>query len=457
MDRLLRTASLLLDRPNARRTSLVLIGLAYVVFGVVVVTRAELPKRKYVDRLRYDSPMQIDRRGDRQARYYSSEFRGFAKQAWGTIVERLDPYDPARFHVRAYPPFFNIVFFPFALPWRVFGLGSALYYTLSFGLGIASAWWLTRWSDGEHRFGKFVLVLVLMAPLAADAIARSETDLLVLGPVSAAMMLLALRRRCFLAGLLLGFAASFKVLPGLFGIYLLCTRRWAALAGMVAGVILCMVLLPVAVFGPQRAWDLHLSWYRRVVAPYQTEGAGAVVGNAARPSNQSLTGALERYLRPTIGSAAEGGHVNVAPLGRKTVRRIARTAQAVIAVSLVAIWLACARRDEPPAHEAVLFATVPPGVLLLSEISLTSHHLLLIVPLSAVVLRACAPGEVRAARWTWVVALYVAGVVGVAVPQVKVLTPLLPVTLALLVGCAAIAVQDRLYGAPMPASAATSS
>jgi len=437
----------LLDGPAARRSFPLLIGLAFVSFGAVVVTRAELPKRKHVERLHYDSPLEIDRRGDDQADYYSSEFRGFTKQSWGVIVEKLDPYDPAYFHVRAYPPFFNIVIFPFAVPWRVFGLGSALFYTASFVLAVLSAWWLSRWVETEHRFGAFLLVLILMAPLAANVMARCETDVLVLAPLAVSMMWLARGRRRFRAGFLLGLAASFKVLPGLFAVYLACRRRWSALAGMVASGVLCTVLLPVLVFGPARAWKLHVSWYRNVVAPYHVGGAESVIGSVTRGSNQSLTGAFQRYLLPVSVKVRRGVRcrVNVASLSPSAVRRIVKVVQGAVALGMIVLWLVCARREERPAGVAVLFASVAPAILLLSEISLTTHHLLLILPLSAIVLRACALNDARARRWTWLVPLYVAGLVGVAIPHVKILTPLLPVTLALVVGCAGLAVGDRFY------------
>ncbi len=64
-------------------------------------------------------------------------------------------------------------------------------------------------------------------------------------------------------GLLLGLAALVKTLPALFVVYLLLLRRWRALAGMLAAVVLFDVLPSVAWFGVQGAIDEHRAWLVR--------------------------------------------------------------------------------------------------------------------------------------------------------------------------------------------------
>ena len=427
------------------------VGVVLVVFGGIVVKRAEFPKRQYVAELHYDSPMVIGEAADKQAKYHSSEFRSFRRQAWGTVVEGLDPYDSTVFHLRAYPPFFNVFFMPFAGPWKLRGVGSALFYLASFGLALLSAWWLSGWAgrEGEGRFGLFALVFVLLAPAALNVMARCETDMFVLGAVSGALYLLGRGRRPFRAGCLLGFAAAFKVLPGLFGVYLICRRKWRALGGMVVGGVLCTVVLPVFVFGPRRAAALHASWYAKVVAPYGSGGAGAVIGQPARSSNQSLAAALNRTLRPVpvvVRGVERRLYVNVASLAPATVRRITRGIQVFVGLGLAAVWLYCTRRGEGPAAAATLFGLVAPGILILSDVSLTTHHVLLIVPMSVVMVRALAFGDARARRWLWVVPLHVVVLLALAVGRVKMLTPLLPLTFALLAAGVVLALQDRAAG-----------
>lgn len=70
-----------------------------------------------------------------------------------------------------------------------------------------------------------------------------------------------LRQKPLAAGVLLGLAATIKLLPGIFGVWLLLKRRWSAAAAMVATVVLVSIL-PVAVaFGPQKCVELHLEWF----------------------------------------------------------------------------------------------------------------------------------------------------------------------------------------------------
>jgi hypothetical protein len=57
--------------------------------------------------------------------------------------------------------------------------------------------------------------------------------------------------------------------------------------------------------------------------------------------------------------------------------------------------------------------------------------------------------DAAAARWGWVLVVYLLALLGVAIPPVKPFTPLLPATVVLLLACAAIALRDRQ---PEPAS-----
>jgi len=448
---LLHLAARFFESRLGRRLFYAAVAVTFVIFAACVVVRAEFPKRRYVEKLHYESPLEIAARGDTQAKYHSSEFNGFRKQAWGVVMEGMDPYDREQFHIRAYPPFFNLVFMPFALPWRLRGVGSALFYIVSFGLTVLSARWLAGCFSpkGDVRFGRFGLILALLLPLALNVMARCETDMLVMGAVCGALMLHVRRRKDLTAGFLLGCAAAFKVLPGLFGVYLLFGRKWRALGGMVLGGLFCTVLLPALVFGPSRAAALHVSWYRVVVAPYGGEGAGAVIGDAARPSNQSLAAAMQRAFRPIPVKILTGVErpINFLSLSPRSVRLATKALQALVAAMLVGVWIYCRGRGGSGEATAVLFGLVAPGIMLLSDVSLTTHHVLVLVPLSVLVMRMLA-GDARVQRYAWLVPLYLLVLVGVGVKPIKAYSPMLFLTLGILVACVAVALGDerRLRG-----------
>ena len=418
------------------------VAAAFLGMGVNAVIRAELPQKTFVARLHYISPTEIAEDEDSQAEWRSSEFRGFRIIAWGELMEGIDPYRLQ--HVRAYPPFFGIAFFPFAILWAIPFAGSALFFAVSFVFALAAAWCCSAWGNGGRtRFGVFALTFILLAPLALDVMERCESDMLVLFPVAAAFCWLVRGERKFRAGALLGFAAAFKVLPGLFGVYLLFTRQWRALGGMIFAGVVCTVVLPVLLWGPERAWKLHVSWYERVVAPYHSGQMAKFIGNPYRPSNQSLTAAFNRLLRPLPMDASKGErNSNLLSLSPRAVSALAKALQLVVALGLALLWAMCGRgRDAKSA--AILMAAVAPGIMLLSEVSLTTHHVLLILPVAAILTRILVLEDAAAVRWGWVLVVYLLALLGVAIQPVKPFTPLLPATAALLLACAAIALRDR--------------
>jgi len=444
---LLRGCMAGLESPWGRRGFWTLVIVYGALLGIDAVVRAEFPKEVYVERLRYESPTWMGRRQDTQAKYHSSEFQQFRGLSWGAVREGLDEY--ADFgHIRAYPPFFALAFFPFAFFWRIRGLGSALFFATGYAGGLLTAWWLARWwqrRDHPPSFGLFALTWLIMTPFVGAVLGRCETDMLVVVPLAAALLLMARKEKETLAGSLLGFAASFKVLPGLFGVYLLCQRRWRAAAGMVLGGLLFTVVLPVLVWNPEGAWRRHVSWYRHVVAPYHTGGATAVIGRPYRSTNQSLTAAVHRFLTPIrAGKRDDMRRVNVASLPSATAARIASGLRALVALGLLALWLLCWRGQQTPAQRAALFATVPLGTLLLSEVSLTTHHVTLIIPIAVILARSICLGDSCSRRVLWCVALaLLVCTVGVS-KTVHLLSPFLLATLILLGALLAIVIGDYL-------------
>jgi len=349
----------------------------------------------------------------------SSEFREFRDIIQVSVVENKNHYVEIA-HLRAYPPFFAIFWAPYGL----FPLGELpdparplVSTTLSQKLQIgasaalvllvmtALAVWAARcvMLAGLHRAapaeanplranalaaddrGKGwcapALLGVLSGGLMVNAIIRCETDMFVVMLVAGAMYLMFVRDLQWSSGALLGVAAAFKLTPGLFGIYLLCRRKWSALAGMIAAGFACSVILPAVVWGPQGAYDRTRSWVEKVIIPYSAQGPETFIAEAYRRANQSLKAALTRYLtRYDVGSDRGVRRVNVADLPRQTVEKITLGLKAVILALLLAAWIL-----PSPGREGdlgpVLFALVPTGMLLLSDVSTGSHLAILAVPL----------------------------------------------------------------------------
>ena len=434
----------MLESPSGRTAFRSIVLVYGLLLGLHCVGRAELPKKILVEKPHYDSPLQAGSEEDTQAIYYSSEFRSFRALSWGAVVGETDQY--TGLHTRAYPPFFAIAFFPFAVLWRVSYVGSTLFFVLSYGGSLLTAWCLARWwqSPGQRlRFGLFALIWLVLLPFTSAVLARCETDMLVVTPMAAALLLMVRPRGPAWAGALLGFAASFKVLPGLFGVYFICQRRWRAAAGMVAAGLVCMVLLPVAVWGPRGAWNQHVSWYRHVVVPYHTQGATGFIGHAYRSTNQSLTAAVHRFLTPiAAGKSGDTRQVNIVSLSHRSAQLIAAVLRALIGLGLIVLWVTCRRAEETPAALAASFATVTLGILLLSEVSLGTHHVTLIVPLAVLITRATCLKDEASKRLLWMSAVAVlVYLVGTSL-TVRLLSPYLWATCLLLTASVILVLGD---------------
>jgi alpha-1,2-mannosyltransferase len=159
-----------------------------------------------------------------------------------------------------YPPFAAVFFTPLAvLPWPV---AVVALDCLTVGATIAVLHWLLRppvW----------LLPVGLLAAAALDpwraTLNYGQVNVLLLALVTADMLLL-VRHGRKPAGVLIGVATAVKLVPGLFVVYLLLTRRWraaAVAAGTTAGLSLLM-------------WDADR------------------VGDPAFVSNQSLNGVVAR-------------------------------------------------------------------------------------------------------------------------------------------------------------------
>jgi len=403
----------------------------------------------------------------------SSEYRGFRRTARRVMLYGGPQHAPGVIHLRAYPPFFAIFFTPFSLgpPW----LGAELFFLLGFGGYCAAVWWLCRtvW-PGDRPPPKGLVALAWLVPLVLllDTVLRCESDAVILAIVAAGLWLIVRERRDVSGGVLLGLAASIKVLPGLFGVYLLCRRQWRAAGAMALGGVLFTVLIPVALWGPREAWQRHREWYREVVAPYHHGGMMAL-NISVRPSNQSLTAATYRFLcdvplmkvRHAVRSGmsrirAEGSRawrnalarerrkvveVNLVSLPEETVAAISEVAHGVIALFFVGSWIASYRRHMKPHERLTLFATVPVATLLLSEVSLTTHHLLLVVPLVALLGRWAMGGDERrrVGRLIWCVPAFFAAMASTGIKPVKALSPMLVVTVWIGAALVILAVRDR--------------
>jgi len=332
----------------------------------------------------------------------SSEFRGFRRIVQVSIVEGKDHYRTIS-HIRAYPPFFAIAFAPFGLLPRA--VGAAFFVALSMAFAIWATWLCVQAAGAtSDPLGRAVLLFLLAGPFCLAAIARCESDMLVVLPVAGAFYLFSRggRGRNAAAGALLGFAAALKLTPGVFGFYLLARRRWMALVSMaVAGVVL-VAGLGTAVWGIEGNYSRHRSWYEVVARPLAREGPTAFITRPYRGVNQSLTAALFRFLNVKHAERLPwGSRTNVADIPARHLLDISNILRSGLLVVFFGLWVFCGIEDQ------CAFALAPLAMLFFSPVSLHTHHGVLMVSY-AVALAAIGDRQSRratVARWLFVLSL----------------------------------------------------
>jgi len=225
----------------------------------------------------------------------------------------------------------------------------------------------------------FLVVVALSAyPLTGD---MTHGNMNLITGALVAISLLALRdSRDFLSGFLAGAAAVFKVTPGLFGLYFLYKRRWAALAGMAAAGFAFFVLIPGTALGFQQAFKTTSSWTRQMIVPFVSAAAPGYM--QARHDNQSLTGAAYRLLHDTPAIRVksmdweDGIRVNIAALPHRTVAGLLRAAFVAI-LAAAAISMRAPEHDRRNIAHLGEYAIVALCMLLISERT-WKHHFVLI-------------------------------------------------------------------------------
>jgi hypothetical protein len=360
---------------------LALLGLSVVLFGAYTVNRSAFLSRRMGD------------------------LGCYARAGWAVRVG-ADLYavpDDTRFHYN-YPPLLAIVMTPLADPppgadtrgMVPFGITVAICYLLSVGFLILATHLLAGALEatatdpavraqprGCRRWWALRLLpaLVCSVPIA-HTLVRGQVNLLLLlllcGSVAATV-----RGQRFQGGVWLAGAICLKIIPAFLLLFPLWRRDGRYLAGCAAGLLIGLVVIPVAVFGPVRAWGYYEELSDVLIRP----GLG-VGGDQSRAhelttvvatDSQSLLAAmhntlyLDRSQRPAEASA--------------TVRLVSGAIGALL--TLVALLVFGRKDRNDPIADVLFFGALVVNMLLLSPVC-HLHYFCLALPLVTALL---------AARW----------------------------------------------------------
>ena len=216
----------------------------------------------------------------------------FTRAAWAVRAggDIYDVTDDNGFHY-LYPPLFAILLSPLAdapegvaRTWMLpYPATVAIWYALNVLFTLLAMHWLasaleqsTLRSDlpppASRRWWRLRMWPVLAClPAIGHTLVRGQVGLLLL-LLLCGMLVALMRGRSFQAGCWLASAICLKLIPAFLLVYPLWRRDGRCLAGCAAGLLLGLIVIPVAARGPERTWQDYRKWNEVMLLP--ATGAG---------------------------------------------------------------------------------------------------------------------------------------------------------------------------------------
>lgn len=218
-----------------------------------------------------------------------TDFGVYTRTAWAVRTGQ-DPYeiaDDRKWHY-TYPPPFVVTMLPFADPpegadrtgYLPFAVSVGIWYAMNVLLaGLAAHLFALAVLPDARRFSRRwwyarLIPFDVCLPAIGYTLGRGQVNVFVLA-LLAGGFLAAARRRGFTSGLLIAAATCVKVIPGLLVLFPLVRRQWRELAGLIAGAVLFLYVVPALVWGPVGAWEKNVTFLREVVFPGLTSADGS--------------------------------------------------------------------------------------------------------------------------------------------------------------------------------------
>ncbi|MBU0637710.1 MAG: DUF2029 domain-containing protein [Planctomycetes bacterium] len=240
----------------------------------------------------------------RVPRYDFHHFFGDARYVWehGELNPNLSSGLPEE---RRQLPFYLPAVAVLLAPLAAFGLQpAAVVWCLGHVLAlVCTLKVLAGWREVDRPRGPprviLALACILGLPAIYEAARFNQLSFIVLALVLASVAALE-KDRPARAGIWLGLATILKLLPAVFGVWLILKRKWAALGVYVATCILVATLPCLLTFGPQRTLDYHREWWAYNVrgAPAQGMTDPALREHFIDHRNQALAAVVERLTSP---------------------------------------------------------------------------------------------------------------------------------------------------------------
>jgi hypothetical protein len=295
-------------------------------------------------------------------------------------------YQPNEGYV--YPPFMATLALPCTfLPPMVERLA---FFLLSVTCAVCLCRWAWRLAGGgpwpgfqpfhlqEHVIGW--LGLASGFRYVIDCLSHQQTDLVIGALVLGGCVALFLSRS-LLAATCFGLAAGAKCTPLLWCGYLLWRRQWRA-AGWLVTVAVGVNLLPNVVYSPEGGTLWVVQWYQNYLAPMTQATAFPGVWYSDPVYNQSLAGAVHRWLATEWTITGEGFTLldRESPVGALVGKGILYGLEAALLGGTLVVLGRRSNDPDHPAGPAWEYSIVLLGMLLLSPMSSKPHFCTLLLP-----------------------------------------------------------------------------
>jgi hypothetical protein len=230
-------------------------------------------------------------------------------------------------------------------------------------------WWVLR----------LIPLLVCVGSIGTDW-SRGQVDLLMLAAIALGLYLAASRRE-FSAGFCLSFAATVKLFPALVLLYPVWRLRWRMSAGVFAGLVFFLVLLPGAVFGPRKTVEVYQTLSRVLVKPALGQGndksRSTELTAMNNTDNQSLLAGIHNWTHHDLPRRKRPE--DASPLARRAVYAIGLVLLAGIA------WAMRLRRSDSPLDLLLSTGLLIGAALVIAPVAHNYYYLLMLPLIAALV------------------------------------------------------------------------
>lgn len=317
-----------------------------------------------------------------------SQYDDFVAFSRDLLYSRVDVYAlyPEWNTIVKYPPFFAFLMAPFApLPtW----LGATAWFWLSLAMAVATTWLAVRLAD-DGRAGRpltagfYVWPFVAAAGVIGSNLETAQVNIAILFLVVWGLAFFRIRQDG-LSGAIVGVAVAVKLTAGVFLLYFLWKRAWRAALGVVAGLVVCWLVLQPLAFGPGFFVEITKGWWADL-RPFLEKGVIAEGVGGYRHTNQSLAAVVGRFFTAVpAGGGREDLYLNVVSLDREAARWIVRGLQATTLVVLAGVCRT-PTDDRRRIGLAFEYALVLIATLFLSPISWINHYVVLLPAFAAAI------------------------------------------------------------------------